>query len=107
MADLKANIRQAISDFDDIKAALEENGVPVPYDTNTSEYGNLVRKLGTEVSHEIIGYVDEELAKKVDKAEGERLIILELISKNKKIKVTDLYMDDAENLGIRGVYVKR
>lgn len=74
MADLKVNIRQAISDFDDIKAALEENGIPVPYDTDTSEYGNLVRKLGTEVSHEIIGYIDEELAKKVDKAEGERLI---------------------------------
>lgn len=49
----------------------------------------------------------EPEAKKAVFTEGERLIILELISKNKKIKVTDLYMDDAENFGIRGVYVKR
>lgn len=44
MASLKENIAQAIADFDDVKAALEESGVEVPYDTNTSEYGNLVRR---------------------------------------------------------------
>ena len=44
MASLKENIAQAISDFDSIKAAIEESGVSVPYDTNTSEYGNLVRE---------------------------------------------------------------
>lgn len=44
MATLKENIKQAIADFDDVKSAIEESGVEVPYDTNTSEYGNLVRK---------------------------------------------------------------
>lgn len=44
MATLKNNIYQAISDFNDIEAAIEESGVDVPYDTNTSEYGDLVRQ---------------------------------------------------------------
>ena len=44
MATLKENIQQAISDFNDIEAAIEESGIDVPYDTNTSEYGNLVRQ---------------------------------------------------------------
>lgn len=44
MATLDENIKQAISDFDDVQAALEESGVEVPYGTATSEYGNLVRK---------------------------------------------------------------
>lgn len=44
MANLKQNIKQAIADFDGIKEAIEESGVEVPYDTNTSEYGNLVRQ---------------------------------------------------------------
>lgn len=44
MATLKDNILQAISDFNDVEAAIEESGIDVPYDTNTSEYGNLVRK---------------------------------------------------------------
>lgn len=43
MADLKSTIQQAISDFDAIEAAIEESGVDVPFDTNTSEYGNKVR----------------------------------------------------------------
>ncbi len=38
--------------------------------------------------------------------EGERLVILELIRKNSRIKVTDLYMNDSENKGISGVYKK-
>lgn len=44
MATLKQNITQAIADFDSIKDAIEESGVPVPYDTDTSEYGDLIRK---------------------------------------------------------------
>ena len=36
--------------------------------------------------------------------EDQRLVILELMRKNSKIKVTDLYMDDSENKGISGVY---
>ncbi len=38
--------------------------------------------------------------------EGERLVILELIRENSRIKVTDLYMNDSENKGISGVYKK-
>lgn len=45
MATLEENIKQAISDFDDVKAALKEQGVDVPSGTNTSEYGNLVRQI--------------------------------------------------------------
>lgn len=44
MATLKQNIAQAIADFDAIEAAIEESGVDVPYGTDTSEYGNLVRQ---------------------------------------------------------------
>ena len=45
MATLEENIQQAISDFDDIKAAIEEQGVEVPNGTDTSEYGNKVRSI--------------------------------------------------------------
>lgn len=38
--------------------------------------------------------------------EGERLIILERLSRG-KLKVTDLYMNDSENKGISGVYTKK
>lgn len=37
--------------------------------------------------------------------EGERLIILELLSRG-RLKVTDLYMNDSENKGITGIYKK-
>ena len=47
MATLEENIKQAISDFDDIEAALEEKGVDVPSGTDTSEYGNLIRSMKT------------------------------------------------------------
>lgn len=40
---LKTNILQAIADFDDMEAALEECGVDVPYDTDTATYGDKVR----------------------------------------------------------------
>lgn len=49
MATLKNNIYQAISDFNDIEAAIEESGVDVPYDTDTSEYGDLVRQAVSNV----------------------------------------------------------
>lgn len=45
MASLEETINQAISDFDDIEKAIEEKGVDVPYDTNTSQYGNLIRSI--------------------------------------------------------------
>lgn len=38
-------LQQAISDFDNIETAIEECGVDVPYDTDTSEYGNKVREV--------------------------------------------------------------
>lgn len=38
-------LNQAISDFDNIEAAIEECGVDVPYGTDTSEYGNKVREV--------------------------------------------------------------
>lgn len=43
MTDMEAVVKQAISDFDDIQAAIEEKGVEVPYGTDTSEYGNKIR----------------------------------------------------------------
>lgn len=45
MATLEENINQAISDLDKIKAAIEEKGVAVPYDTDTSEYGKLIKDI--------------------------------------------------------------
>lgn len=45
MATLQENIEQVISDFDDIEHAIEEKGVDVPYGTDTSEYGNLIRSI--------------------------------------------------------------
>lgn len=38
-------INQAIADFDDIEAAIEEKGVDVPAGTDTSEYGDLIRSI--------------------------------------------------------------
>lgn len=38
------NVHRVIKDFDDIKSALEEMGVAVPYGTDTSEYGDFIRK---------------------------------------------------------------
>ena len=45
MATLEENINQAIADFDDIEAAIEEQGVDVPAGTDTKEYGNLIRSI--------------------------------------------------------------
>lgn len=38
MATLQENIKQAITDFDNIKATLEKFGVEIPYGTDTKEY---------------------------------------------------------------------
>ena len=43
--ELEKSIAQAISDFDDIEAALKEQGVDVPYGTDTSEYGDKIRSI--------------------------------------------------------------
>lgn len=43
MATLEENINQAIADFDDIEAAIEELGIDVPTGTDTSAYGALIR----------------------------------------------------------------
>lgn len=48
MATLAENINRAISDFDDIEAAIEEKGVDVPEGTDTSEYGDLIRSIPQE-----------------------------------------------------------
>lgn len=42
MATLEENIKQAISDFDGIKAAIKEAGIEVPHGTDTREYKKLV-----------------------------------------------------------------
>lgn len=45
MADMEDVINQAISDFDDIKSAIEEQGVEVPAGTDTKEYGGKIRSI--------------------------------------------------------------
>lgn len=43
-------IHQAIADFDDIKYAIVSRGIDVPYDTDTKEYGNLIRSIPQTVN---------------------------------------------------------
>lgn len=45
MSEMEDAVNQAIADFDDIEAAIEEQGVPVPEGTDTSEYGGLIRSI--------------------------------------------------------------
>lgn len=45
MAKFKEVIDKAISDFDDIEAAIEAAGVDVPVGTDTSEYGNKIAEI--------------------------------------------------------------
>ena len=40
----KETILQAIADFNSIEKAIEECGVDVPHDTDTSEYGNYIKR---------------------------------------------------------------
>ena len=60
MATLEENINQAIADFDDIEAAIEEQGVEVPAGTDTSEYGNLIRSITGGGSSGPIKYVESD-----------------------------------------------
>ena len=46
---LKENIKQAISDFDEIEKALAENGINIPEGVDTKEFANLVRRLGNSI----------------------------------------------------------
>lgn len=81
MANLKKNILQAISDFDEIESAIESYGIDVPYDTDTKEYGDLIRSVyekgsasavfnaETHYDFPSVGSVDT-----IYKAQGERLI---------------------------------
>jgi hypothetical protein len=48
MTNLEKNIKQAISDFDGIKAAIEEKGIAVPHGTDTKEYKGLIQKIGAD-----------------------------------------------------------
>lgn len=48
-ATLKENIKQAISDFDEIEKALAENGITIPEGVDTKEFANLVRRLGNSI----------------------------------------------------------
>ena len=76
---LKENIKQTISDFNGVKAALEESGVPVPYDTDTALYGDLVREAvakgkgvyNAETHYDFPSVGDENM---IYKAQAERLI---------------------------------
>lgn len=45
MADIETVVNQAISDFDNIEAAIKEMGVDVPIGTDTSEYGDKIRSI--------------------------------------------------------------
>lgn len=72
MATLDENISQTISDFDKIKEAIEEKGVNVPYDTDTSEYGKLIRSIpqsGNERSLVITGQTAISFDGKVEEVE--------------------------------------
>ena len=61
MATLEENIAQAISDFDDIQAAIEEKGVEVPRGTDTSQYGNKIRQIsGGGATNCPIKYVEND-----------------------------------------------
>lgn len=88
MATLREIIRQAISDFNGIENAIEECGVDVPYDTDTSEYGNLIRQLHANDTTETKQYVDERLLDYVEKADGERLFTDEEASLLKQLSET-------------------
>ena len=83
MANLKTNILQAISDFDEIESAIESYGIDVPYDTDTKEYGELIRSVyekGSESAKSVFNaetHYDFPSVGSIDviyKAQSERLI---------------------------------
>lgn len=46
---LEENIKQAVSDFDEIEKALKENGITIPAGVDTKDFANLVRRLGNSI----------------------------------------------------------
>ena len=61
-------INQAITDFDEIKAAIVSKGVAVPKGTDTKEYGNLIRSIPQEGGEGYnegynVGYAKGQIAK--------------------------------------------
>ena len=50
MANLRENADRVISDFNNVKSALEENGVNIPTGTPTSEYGSMIRNVAESAS---------------------------------------------------------
>lgn len=83
MANLKRNIEQAISDFNGIEKAIEAAGVDVPYDTDTSEYGNKIAEVyqkgmsdGKTVVNALTHYDFPSVGKAdvIYKAESEKLL---------------------------------
>lgn len=60
-------IAQAISDLDDIESAIEDMGVDVPYDTDTKEYGNIIRDM---VQSKTAEAYDEGYAKGAEENSG-------------------------------------
>ena len=62
MAEMEEVVNQAIADFDDIEAALVEQGVEVPSGTDTAEYGNLIRgmKIGGDSPIKYVESVDTD-----------------------------------------------
>lgn len=45
MEKLEQTINQAIADFDSIKEVMEQNGVSVPYGTDTKDYAGLLNSI--------------------------------------------------------------
>ncbi len=68
MATTEEIINQAISDFDDIEAAIEEMGVDVPEGTDTSEYANLIRSIA------VGGTVDQEYNPESENAQSGKAV---------------------------------
>jgi hypothetical protein len=91
------------------------NGTYLLEDTNltVSVYGiregyALFSYMGEDAGEEVeynLRLLEPERGKAVY-TEGERLIILELLTKG-RLKVTDLYMNDSSNKGISGIYKKQ
>lgn len=64
---LEENIRQAISDFNDIEAALQESGIDIPHGTDTSTYGDKVRQLGKSIGEvTLTKYTEADIKKDGD-----------------------------------------
>ena len=103
MPTLEENIAQAISDFDDIEAAIEEKGVNVPSGTDTSQYGNLIRSIPQGGG---VGTVDQEYNPESKNAQS-GVAVAEALNKGVAVKYLEspkdnkIYFRDIES----GYYV--